>query len=121
MPGGSPGDGFGHGPVPDARLGRRSVAHQEGAIVDCGRSDDLEIVLDAKIPDLELAQTDDGQRGGLHAAYPNDAFRAVGNQHLGRGARQREVEDLIGLLARHGGFVERAELAVGFQRRERLA
>ena len=121
MPGGGPGDPFGHGAVPDARLGRRGMAHEEGSILDFGRSHDLEIILDAKIPDLDFAQTDDGQRGRLHPADADDALDAAGEQRPGRRAGQREVEDLIGLLARHGGLVERAELAVGFQGRECLA
>ena len=56
---------------PDAGLGRRGMAHEEGAILDFGRSHDLEIILDAEISDL--AQADDGQRGGLHAADTDDA------------------------------------------------
>ena len=60
MPGGGPGDGFGHRAVPDAGLGRRGMAHEEGAILDFGRSHDLEIMLDAEISDLDLAQADDG-------------------------------------------------------------
>jgi hypothetical protein len=39
----------------------------------------------------------------------------------GRRAGQRQVEDLIGLLARHGGLVDRAELVVRFEGRERLS
>ena len=74
MTGGGPGDGFGHGAVPDAGLGRRGMAHEEGAILDFGRSHDLEIILDAEISDLDLAQADDGQRGGLHAADTDDAL-----------------------------------------------
>jgi hypothetical protein len=68
MPGGGPGDGFGHCSVLDAGLGRRGMAHEEGASLDFGRSHDLEIILDAEISDLDLAQAGDGQRGGLHAA-----------------------------------------------------
>ena len=48
-------------------------------------------------------------------------FARGGHQHLGRGAGQREVEDLIGLLARHGGLVEGAKLAVGFELVEGLS
>jgi hypothetical protein len=121
MPGGSPGDGFGHGPIPDAHLGRRGMAHEEGAILDFGRRHDLEIVLDAEIPDLDLAQADDGQRGGLHAADTDDAPNAASEQRPGRRAGQRQVEDLVGLLARHGSLIERAELAVGFEPLEGLS
>src|SRR5262245_26875280 len=97
------------------------MAHEEGSILDCGRSHDLEIILDVEIADLDLAHTNDSQGRRLHTAYPDDAFRAVSNQLLGRCAGQREVEDLIGLLARDGSLIEWAELAVGFQSRERLA
>jgi hypothetical protein len=78
MLGGGPGDGFGHGAVPDAGLDRRGVAHEEGAILNCGRSYDLEIIFDAEIPDLDLAQTDDGQSGRLHSADADDALDAAG-------------------------------------------
>jgi hypothetical protein len=92
MPLGSPGDGFGHGAVPDACLGRRGVAHEEGAILDFGRRHDLEIVLVAEIPDLDLAHADDGQCGGLHAADADNAPDAAGEQRPGRRAGQRQVE-----------------------------
>ena len=115
MPGGSPGDGFGHGPIPDAHLGRRGMAHEEGAMLDFGHSYNLEIILDAKIPDFDFAQTDDGQRGRLHAADADDALDTTGEQRPGRRAGERQIEDLVGLLARDGGLVERAELAVGFE------
>src|SRR5215470_20009302 len=91
MPGGGPGDGFGHRSLPDAGLGRRGVAHEEGAILDFGRRHDLEIILDAEISDLDLAQADDGQRGGLDAADTDDAPDAAGEQRAG----QRQVEDLV--------------------------
>src|SRR5262245_57919667 len=94
MPGGGPGDRFGHGAVSDARLGRRGMAHEEGSTLDCGRSHDLEIILDAEIADFQLAHTNDSQGRRLHAAYPNDALCAVSNEHLGRRPRQREVVDL---------------------------
>ena len=115
VPGGGLGDGFGRGAVPDAGLGRRGVAHEEAAILDLGRGDDLEIILDAEIPDLDLAQADDGQRRRLHPADADDALDAAGEQRPGRRAGQRQVEDLVGLLARDGGLVERAQLAVGLE------
>src|SRR5262245_25555652 len=121
MPGGAPGDGFGHRSVPDAGLGRRGMAHEEGAILDLGRRHDLEIILDAEISDLDLAQADDGQRGGLDAADTDDAPDAAGEQRPGRRAGQRQVEDLVGLLARDGGLIERAKLAVGFELVEGLS
>ena len=121
VPGGGPGDGFGHRAVPDGGLGRRGVTHEEGAILDLRHSHDLEIILDAEIPDLYFAQTDDGQRGRLHAADADDAFDAAGEQRSGCRACQREVENLVGLLARHGSLVERAEFAVGFEPVERLS
>ena len=121
MPGGGPGDGFGHRAVPDAGLRRRGMAHEEGAILDFGRSHDLEIILDAEISDLDLAQADDGQRRGLHAADTDDAADAAGEQRPRRRAGQRQVEDLVGLLARDGGLIERAKLAVGFELVEGLS
>ena len=104
--GGGLGDGFGRSAVPDAGFGRRGVAHEEAAILDLGRDDDLEIILDAEIPDLDFAQADDGQRRRLHPADADDALDARGEQRPSRGAGQRQVEDLVGLLARDGGLVE---------------
>ena len=80
MLGGGLGDGFGHGAVADAGLDRRGVAHEEGAILDLGRGHDLEVVLDAEVPDLDLAQADDGQRRRLHPADADDALDAAGEQ-----------------------------------------
>ena len=119
--GGGLGDGFGHGAIPDAGLGRRGMAHEEGAILDLGRGHDLEIVLDAEVADLDLAQADDGQRGRLHPADADDALDAAGKQRPRRRAGQRQVEDLVGLLPRDGGLVERAQLAVGFELVEGLS
>src|SRR5262245_15892708 len=102
-------------------LWRRGMPHREAAVGDLGGGNNLEIVLDAEVADFQLAHTNNGEGRRLHAAYPNDAFCAVSNQHLSCSAGQREIEDLIGLLARHGGLVERAELAVWFEGRERLA
>ena len=119
--GGGPGDGFGHGAVPDAGLGRRGMAHEKAAILNLRRGHDLEVILDAEIPDLDLAQADDGQRGRLHAADADDALDAAGEQRPGRRAGQRQVEDLVGLLPGDGGLVERAQLAVGFELVEGLA
>jgi hypothetical protein len=105
----------------DALLGWRGMPHGEAAISDLGGGDDLKIVLDAEVSDFQFAHTNDSKRRRFHAADPNDAFRTVGHKHLGCGAGQREVEDLIGLLARDGGLVDWAELAVWFERRECLA
>ena len=119
--GGGLGDGLGHDSVSDAGLGRRGVAHEEGAILNLGRGHDLVIILDAEIPDLDLAQTDDGQRGRLHSADADDALDAAGEQRPGCRAGQRQVEDLVGPLTRDGGLIERAELAVGFELGEGLS
>ena len=89
------------------------MAHQESATLNLGRSHDLEIILDAEISDLDLAQADDGQRGGLHAADTDDAADAAGEQRPGRRAGQRQVEDLVGLLPRDGGLVERRSSRLG--------
>jgi hypothetical protein len=77
---------------PDAGLGRRGMAHEEGAILDFGRSHDLEIILEAEISDRDLAQADDGQRGGLHAADTDNAADAAGEQRPRCRAGQRQVE-----------------------------
>ena len=106
--GGGPGDGFGRRAVSDAGFGRRGVAHEEAAILDLGRHDDFEIILAAEIPDLDFAQADDGERRRLDPANADDALDARGEQRPGRSAGQRQVEDLVGLLARDGGFIERA-------------
>jgi len=90
-------------------------------MLDFGRSHDLEIILDAEIPDLDLAETDDGERGRLHAADADDALDAAREQRPGRRAGERQIEDLVGLLARDGGLVERAELAIGFELIEGLS
>src|SRR5262249_13400268 len=105
----------------DPLLWRWRMPHGEATGGDLGGRNDLEIVLDAEVADLQLAHANDRERRRLDAANPNDAVRTGGHQRLGRGAGQREVEDLIGLLARHGRLVHRAELAVWFERRESLA
>jgi hypothetical protein len=117
------GDRLGYGAVPDADagLGRRGVAHEEGAVLDLGRGYDLVIILDAEVPDLDLAQADDCQRGRLHPADADNIPDTRGKQRPGRRAGQRQIEDLVGLLARDGGLVERAELAVGFELGEGLS
>ena len=97
------------------------MAHEEGAILDLGRGHDLEIILDAEIADLDLAQADDGQRGRLDPADADDALDAACEQRSGRRTGQRQVEDLVGLLPRDGRLVERAQLAVGFELLEGLA
>ena len=66
-------------------------------------------------------KTDDGQRGRLHPADADDALDAAGEQRPRRRAGQRQVEDLVGLLPRDGGLVERAQLAVGFELVEGLS
>src|SRR5262249_47048457 len=56
----------------DTLLWRRGMPHGEAAVGDLGGGDDLEIVLDAKVADLQLAHTNYGEGRRLHAAYPND-------------------------------------------------
>ncbi len=109
------GDGFGLSTIPDPGLDRWGMAHEEGATLNFGRGDNLKVVLDAEIPDLEFAQADDGQGRGLDPADADDAFDALSKQRPGRGAGQRQVEDLVGLLPCDGGLVERTQLAIGLE------
>ena len=87
----------------------------------CRLRHDLEIVLGPEIADLQLAQADDAERRRLHPPDADDAARARRQKRLRRGARQRQVEDLIGLLARDRRLVKRAHLAVRLQCGEGLA
>src|SRR5262245_52356164 len=59
--------------------------------------------------------------GRLHEADADDAPGVAGEQRPGRSARQRQVVDLVGLLARDGRLVERTELAIGFEPVEGLS
>jgi len=59
------------------------VTHEEGAILDLRHSHDLEIILDAEIPDLDLAQADDGQHWRLHSTDADDALDVASEQTSG--------------------------------------
>src|SRR5271157_2232766 len=106
---------LGAGAVLDALLRRRSVAHGETAARHMRLYHDLEIVLGPEVADFQLAQADDAERWRLHPPDADDAARAGRQKCLRRGARQRQVENLIGLLARDRSLVEGAHLVVGLQ------
>src|SRR5208337_282180 len=89
------GYGLGAEAVLDALLCRRSVTHGETAARHMRLRHDLEIVLGPEIADLQLAQADDAERWRLHPPDADDAARAQRQKRLRRGARQRQVEDLI--------------------------
>ena len=64
------------------------MAHEERAALNFGRGDDLKIILNAEIADLDLAQTNDGQRGCLDPTDADDAVDARSKQRPGRCAGQ---------------------------------
>jgi hypothetical protein len=80
----------------------------------------LEVVLGLEVPDLQLAAADDRERRCLDPADANDPSHPGRNQGLGCCSGQREIEDLVGLLAGHGGSVEVPVLGVRLQVREGL-
>jgi len=99
----------------------RSMAHGESAAGGFCSGGDLEIVLGAKVANLKLTQTDNAECRRFHPSDANNPARAWSEQGLGRRARQRKIEDLVGLLARHRCFIERAQIVVGLEHGERLA
>ena len=121
MPGGGLGDRIGNTSVADAGLDRRRVAHRELTTRDGRRRRDLEIILDLEITNLDFAQAHDCQGRRLDPADADHALGAARDQHAGGGAGQRQVEDLVGLLAGDGCLVERVHLPVGLELVEGLA
>jgi hypothetical protein len=81
----------------------------------------LEIVLRPEIADLQFAQADDPECWRRHPPDADDAACPRRQECLRCGARQGQVEDLIGLLARDRRLVKGAHLPVRLQGGERLA
>ena len=112
------GDGLGR-LAPDNSLLRR-VPHLEVSTGDFGSGDNLEIGKGNKIADFQLATANDRQGRRLHASNTNHSPRTL-SQDDGRGAGQRQIVDLVGLPARHGGGVEQCVIGVRLCRFERRA
>ena len=104
---------------PDNSLLRR-VPHLElsAGYVRCG--DNFKIRLRHEIPDFELALAHDRQSWRLDPANSDHATR-TSTKNDGRCSRQRQVVDLIGLLARDGGCVKRSIFGVRLRPAECVA
>ena len=96
------------------------MTHQKAAACDGRGGDDLEIVLGPEIADFQFAQADDRQRRRLDPADSDHAANAGREQCLRRGPGERQIEDLVGLLARHRRLIERTHLGVRLQPGEGL-
>ena len=68
-----------------------------------------------KFQNLEFPHADDGERRRLHPADADDPASLGHQQRFRSRAGEREIENLIGLLARHGRLVERMHLGVRLQ------
>jgi hypothetical protein len=66
-----------------------------------------------EVADFQLALAHDGQGRRLHAANADDSPRAL-PKNDGRGARERQVVDLVGLPACDGGRVKPGIFSIWF-------
>ena len=108
-------------PRAQRRVGRRGMTHRKAACRDHRQYDDLEEILRAEVADFEFAQTDNAQRRRLDAADPNHTTGARTEQRFRGGSGQRQIEDLVCLLARHRGVIEGPQIAVRLELCEGLA
>ena len=97
--------------IRDPTVGRRGMTHRKAAGSDCRGCHDLEVILGPEVADFEFAQADNAERRRLDAANSNYAANAGAKQHFRGRAGQRQVEDLVCLLARHRRLIERAQIA----------
>ena len=88
------------------------MPHDKRPARDCCGRHDLEITLFSEVADFDLAQTHDRQRRCLDPPDPDHPFGATREQCLGRRPRQRQIENLIGLLACNGRIIKRLHLTV---------
>ena len=113
-------NGVSPGAILDALLRWRRMANEKAAARSVGHCGDLEIVLRFKVADFQFAQANDSERRRLHPSDADHAARARREQRLGSRAGERQVVDLVRLLARHRRLIERTQFMVRLERGEGL-
>ena len=102
--------------IRDPTVGRRGMTHCKAAGRDYRGCHDFEVILGPEVADFEFAQANNAERRRLDVANSNHATNAGAEQHFRGRAGQRQVEDLVCLLARYRRLVERAQIAIRFER-----
>src|SRR3954452_1659978 len=96
------------------------MTHRKAAGGDSRGCDDLKVILGPEVADFEFAQADNAERRRLDASDSNYAANTGAKQHFRCRAGQRQIEDLVCLLARHRRLIERTQIAVWFELRKGL-
>ena len=97
--------------IRDPAVGRRGMTHRKAAGSDCRGCHDLKVILGSEVANFEFAQADNSERRRLDATNSNYATNTGAKQHFCGRAGQRQVEDLVCLLARHRRLIERAQIS----------